>query len=276
MLERLLELFFHAKTGALAGVLILGTTGALVTATVSSSAGVTTVTLTEAAPSTSTATLTLTSNSESKNESPTEADSAAVRTSLLSASTRTQEAGTTPTSCDTTQASAAKDAVKTVDGAYSQYHTDLAKLRKDAKDSARTILDSADKLLMEIRQNAVKAIHATVTCDDDKDVEEQEGDNNDTDTDDEQGDNDGNHEHENDKTSSPTTPATTVVTTATGDVKTIAANAVAAMKLAFDTAKAQVPATTATTPKQAKLVTADTKGKSPSRGNGDKGGNNRD
>ena len=49
MFERLLELLLHAKSGAIAAVLVLGTTGALVTATVQS--GVTTITITEASPS---------------------------------------------------------------------------------------------------------------------------------------------------------------------------------------------------------------------------------
>ena len=49
MFERLLEMFLHAKSGAIAAVFLLGTTGALVTATVQN--GVTTITITEASPS---------------------------------------------------------------------------------------------------------------------------------------------------------------------------------------------------------------------------------
>ncbi len=45
MLEKLLSLLLHAKGGAVATVFVLGTTGALVTATVD--AGVTTLTITQ-------------------------------------------------------------------------------------------------------------------------------------------------------------------------------------------------------------------------------------
>ena len=45
MFERLLEFFLHAKTGVIAGVFLVGTTGALVTATVQN--GVTTITVTQ-------------------------------------------------------------------------------------------------------------------------------------------------------------------------------------------------------------------------------------
>ena len=55
MFQHLLELLFHAKAGALAGIILIGTTGALVTATVSSVNGVTTITLTQASASPSVA-----------------------------------------------------------------------------------------------------------------------------------------------------------------------------------------------------------------------------
>ena len=53
MLERLLELLLHAKSGVFAGILLVGTTGALVTATVATVGNVTTITLTQASESTS-------------------------------------------------------------------------------------------------------------------------------------------------------------------------------------------------------------------------------
>lgn len=141
--------------------------------------------------------------------------------------------------------------MKTVDRTFAQYHTDLMHLRSGATgDAARKTIENADKLLKQIRQNAVKAIHASTSCfkrDDDDKMDKHDGD--DEDKNDEQ---EGEHEDEATVTTtaspSPTPSPTPTATTGTtsSDPQTIADNAVAAMKLVFDTAKAALPAATAT------------------------------
>ena len=306
MFERMFDLFLHAKTGLIAGIFVLGTTGALVTATVQN--GVTTITITEAGPSTSAANLTLTSPSPSASPtaSPTATATAAANTALISSSTQTRETGTTSTTCDATQAHAAADAVKEVNSAFSQYHTDLAHSRKDAKgDSARSIIENADKALKEIRQNAVKAIHATVKCGDEKDDEDANTqDKTENDDEDQNDDNDdskkspekssagnfvvvlfnnlfGKHNTTGTTTTNTTlnTMPTTTVTTLGDDVKKIADDAVAAMKVVFDTAKSDLGKLPAATPKPTKSPRSsspDTKGKSQNHGSGDNGNGKKD
>jgi len=159
--------------------------------------------------------------------------------------------------------------VKTVNTAFSQFHTDLMHLRTDNKgDAGKAIVENADKVLKDLRQNAVKAIHATNTCaekaTDDEDANEQDNDDNDNDeNDDDQGDNDnhkssskaegnfvvvlfsnlqslfGNHTVTVNTTTASASPSTTLTG---GDPKSIADEAVAAMKLAFDDAKSQLDA----------------------------------
>src|SRR5712691_9664155 len=137
MFERLFDLFLHAKAGVFATVLVLGTTGALVTATVQN--GVTTITITEASPSTSAVNPTVASPSPSASPAASPTATTAANTALISSSTTSSQSGTTSTTCDAAQAHAAADAVKKVDGAFSKFHTDLAQLREDKKsDAART------------------------------------------------------------------------------------------------------------------------------------------
>ena len=255
MFEHLLQLFFHAKVGALAGLILVGTTGALVTATASSANGVTTITLTQASASPSANNQVQTSPTASPTARPTETP----ETTAAPNTTTTTPKVTTTVACDATQVAGAAAAVKTVDDAYSQYHTDLAALRKDAKsDAAKALLETTDKTLKGIRQNAVKAIHATVACAKAGDETEMDGDtsNDQTDAndadDDQQGDNEGDHQNgKDDNTPATTTPTTPAVMPVTGDPKTIADNAVAAMKVAFDTATSQLGTvnTVLTTPK---------------------------
>jgi hypothetical protein len=135
-------------------------------------------------------------------------------------------------------------------------------------DTARKTIENADKLLKQLRQSATKAIHAATTCfkhDEDKaGKKDDDEDENDNDNDE---DNDSSEHHGTVVvvvvTTSPTpSPSATASPTAspsptssasgnatlgtTGtDAKTIADQAVAAMKLVFDTAKAQLPVTTA-------------------------------
>jgi hypothetical protein len=130
-------------------------------------------------------------------------------------------------------------------------------------DAQKKTLSDAQKLLTQIRSAAEKAIHASTTCfkrDDDK---MEQGDHEDGDVNDNDGDNNDEQqgEHEDGKVVAPNTnasPTPTPTPTATPtptptpaavtgtDPKTIADNAVAAMKLVFDTATAGLPAPTAT------------------------------
>jgi hypothetical protein len=184
--------------------------------------------------------------------------------------------------------------VKTVDSAFTGFHTDLEHLRKDAKtDAARSTLESGDRLLAQIRQDAVKAIHATNPC---------------AKNDDEDKDNDQDEDKDSEKhsqtnfvlalfqklfgksttvtvvTASPTpsaSPVPTVAPTATPsaspssgvtfsgtDPKAIADQAVAAMKLVFDDTKAQLPTTTAApnTPKDRPFSPRPSRRPEPSHG----------
>ena len=286
MLERLLELVLHAKAGVFAGILLVGTTGALVTATVATAGNVTTITLTQASASPS-ANVELTSPTASPTAKPTESPEA---TETPEPSPANPTTATTTTTCTPDQS--ANDAVKTVDSAFSMYHTDLMHLRTDNKgDAGKTVIANADKLLKQIRQDALKAIHATSSC---KTDTTDEADKSETDTNDEDGatgatgatgDENNNLDQQGDNTdptstargtgtdknllvtfftnlfgkhgttvttnaATPTpTLATTTTTTVTGDAKTLADNAVAAMKLVFDSAKSdldKLPTTNAT------------------------------
>src|SRR5581483_7124547 len=125
----------HAKSGVLAGVFLVGTTGALVTATVQN--GVTTITLTEASPS----------PSASASASPT-ASPPASPTASPSASPSASAGACAD------QAHAASNAVKTVNSAFARFHGDLSHRREGVRsDSARQTIENADKLLKQIREN---------------------------------------------------------------------------------------------------------------------------
>ena len=262
MLERLLELLLHAKSGVFAGVLVLGTTGALVTATVATAGNVTTITLTQASASPS-------ANNNVELRSPTTSPTRSPKptpTEEPSSSPSNTTAATTTSATTCTPDQNASAAVKTVNSAFSMFHTDLMHLRTDNNkgDAGKSVVEKADKVLKQIRQDAVKLIHASASCKTDTDDENDE-DQTEEDTDEKDAThNDADHEDENDAedesdddkaaTSSTSTVATTTTTTATGDAKTIADNAVAAMKLVFDTAKAELAKlpTSATTPKPAR------------------------
>ena len=165
--------------------------------------------------------------------------------------------------------------MKTVNSAFNRLHADLEHSRKDAKtETLRNALESSDHLMGQIRESAVKAIHATNTCaktdDEDKDNEQDEDKDEDS----------GKHSQANFVlaffqkllgqsttvtvvTASPTpsaSPSPTVAPSATttaspasgvtfsgSDPKAIADQAVAAMKLVFDNAKAQLATATPTT-----------------------------
>jgi hypothetical protein len=286
MFERLLSLFLHAKSGVFAGVFLVGTTGALVTATVQN--GVTTITITEASPSPSGSASPRASASASASPSATGSATAsptASPTASLSSST-----SSAPSDCKSTF-QAGVDATKRVDTAFVGFHTDLMHLRQpNSTDAAKKTIENADKLLKQIRESAVKAIHASTSCfkrdDDDKmDNHQDENDNEDGDKNDE-------HEDQPKGTPRPTptatrpagtdtfTPVLTVTPTPTPtpvigtstDPKTIADNAVAAMKLVFDTAKAGLP-TPAATPSRSPKPSRSPEARAT---NGHNGSNNKD
>jgi hypothetical protein len=248
MFERLLTLFLHAKSGVIATVFLVGTTGALVTATVEN--GVTTITITEASPSPSASASASPSASASATASPTSSATASPTASPTGSPTASPSSSpSSPSDCKSKD-QAAESATRTVDKAFSQYHSDLMHLRELNKgDAAKTTVENADKLLKQLRQGAVKAIHAATSCF--KHDEDKAGKHDDEDENDNEDEDNDSSEHNGtvvvvvvttSPSPSPTTSPTASPTTLTGtDPKTIADQAVAAMKLVFDTAKAQLP-----------------------------------
>ncbi len=273
MLERLLELIFHAKSGVFAAVFLLGTTGALVTATVSTSNGVTTITLTETSPSPSVSPSISPSTSPSPSGTASTSPSVSPSTSPSPSGTASTSPSPTPDNC-AAEAHAINAAVQTVDRAFSADKHELASLERGVKTAEqRKAFNDANKLLASIRQAAVKAIHATRTCadnkHDDEDVDEQDNDDNDKDKQNEQdndeNDNDGEHGDNQSNHQSPDRRVVVVVVTTASpspsaspsngvtfngtDPKAIADRAVAAMTLVVNTAKTQIPAAALATPK---------------------------
>ena len=213
MLAKLIELLIHAKAGVVSGVFLLGATGALIS--VSASNGVTTVTITEASPSPTTAVAPVTAPLVEAPASPKAAES--------------KKVSTDSTAC-AAEAQAISFQVKRVNTAFSGFHTDLEKLRKDHSKDA---LETSDKVLKEIRQSAVKAIHATRTCkDDDEDEDADEADKTSASNDDEDKDEDKDEDED-----SNDDHKTTSGLTFTGTAASIAQQAIDAMQVAFDSAK---------------------------------------
>lgn len=268
MFERLFSLLLHAKSGVFAGVFLIGTTGALVTATVQN--GVTTITLTEASPSPSGSASPSPSASASASPSATASHSASpsASTTVSLITSPFSSTSSSPSDCKA-KFQAGVDATKRVDTAFVGFHTDLMHLRPaQATDAQRKTVENADKLLKQIRESAVKAIHASTSCfkrdDDDKMDKHEDQDENDNDDADKNDEQKGEHEDKPRTTPpagtdtfrpvltvTPTPTPATVIGTST-DPKTIADNAVAAMKLVFDTAKAGLPTPVATSTKSPK------------------------
>jgi hypothetical protein len=222
MLAKLLYLLLHAKSGAISGLFLLGATGALVS--VSTQNGVTTVTLTEASPSPSASA----SASASPSASPHSASPSASASPFSSPSS---------SSC-ADQAKALAFQVQRVDTAFKGFHTDLMKLR-----GTRSVADieKADVMLKVIRQAAVRAIHKTfdkscIKKDDDEDesAETEDHDAAPATTLSLLGDRKHDEDNDNDSDHHKTKPAPL---TFTGDAKSIADQAIAAMQVAFDAAK---------------------------------------
>ena len=221
MLAKLLALLLHSKSAAVSAVFVLGTTGALVSATTQN--GVTTITVTQTTESSSQVTTSDKDNDKDEHSS-------------------TKSPPTTTTanaqSC-ATDAQARNAAVRTVDTTFVQDLTALNTLARTKGEKGKEAAQTADKVLMQLRQDAVKAIHASGTaC-----VKEDNDESADADEDTAEGaDEDKNDEQDNDdKTTAATTTTTTTVTTG-ADPAAIAADAVAKMTLAFNTAKSTIEA----------------------------------
>jgi hypothetical protein len=176
--EKLLSLLLHAKGGAVATVFVLGTTGALVTATVD--AGVTTITITQ--PSSTTTGSETTGGSTTTNTTVTD--------TILALFTRTN-ADEDPTATATgegcsDEAHERNDAMKDVNAASTTHRQEIKGLDRESDASdAKQLVKDADKDIRDIRQAAVKAIHATFDCDpndDEDDVDENDADEDNTST----------------------------------------------------------------------------------------------
>jgi len=216
MLEKLLSLLLHAKSGAISGLFLLGATGALVS--VSAQNGVTTITITQASPSPSAST------------SPSASPSSSASPTLSSPSSST-------TACSD-EAKALAFQVQRVDTAFKGFHTNLMKLRGQR---SQADIEKADVMLKVIRQAAVQAIHATQTAscakkDDDEDENETESHDTVANATSLNTDRENDEDHDTDHQK----PAPI---TFTGDATSIADQAVAAMQVAFDAAK-NAPAST--------------------------------
>ena len=203
MFEKLLSLLLQAKSGAVATVFVLGASGALVTATVTD--GVATITVTPNESST-TGSTTTGSNTTTPN---------GVEQAILALFNRTS-AEDDPTSTATgkgcsDEAHERNEQMKRVNDASKSHREEVKDLSRDAGKDAKDLVRDADTEIKEIRQLAVKAIHATFDCDPNEDADNGEDED---DTDDE----------DNTSTTSTTTSTTTTTVTAdfTGDAEAIA------------------------------------------------------
>ena len=225
MLEKLLSLLLHAKGGAVATVLVLGASGALVTATVEN--GLTTVTITQ--PSTTTATETTTTNTTTTNPA------------ILALFNRTSAeqdptAPATGNGCSDA-AHATNEQVMRVNDAYKTDHAAVLALSKDAEKTAdaRTLVKTADGKIRDLRQAAVKQIHELFKSDECKGNADEDSDQ------DEDSDND---EDGATGATGATTTTTTVAISGT-DAKAIADAAIEAMDKEVTDLKAALEAPTA-------------------------------
>jgi hypothetical protein len=172
--EKLLSLLLHAKGGAVATVLVLGASGALVTATVQS--GATTVTITQPSAATT--------GSDTTTGSTTTPNTTVTQTVLALFNRKENDDPTAPATGNgcSDAAHAMNVQVKAVNETFKTDHQAIEKQRKDAKtDAARKALNDADKVIRETRQAAVKAIHLLFKSDEckgngdeDKDTEDTE------------------------------------------------------------------------------------------------------
>ena len=235
MFEKLLSLLLHAKGGAVATVLVLGASGALVTATVEN--GLTTVTITQ--PSTTSNTTT----GGSTTTTTTTTDPV-----ILALFNNTKKEGSTEPATGNGCSDAAhttNSAVKMVNDGFKKDHAAVQALSKDAAktDENKKLVKDADSKIKGFRQEAVKAIHELFKSDDCKGSDDE----------DEDVDNDDEDEGSTTGTTNGTTSTTTTTVAISGtDAKAIADAAIKAMddevtnlKTKLD-APAAAPATTNT------------------------------
>ena len=242
MLEKLLSALLHAKSGALAVVLVLGTSGALVAAAVDN--GMTT----------------FTNNQGETTESSTDQSNKTTNTvseAILALFNRTN-AEDDPTSTATgkgcsDEAHERNAAMKDVNDAFKEAHQAVLGLSKDAPKSAETrqLVKDADAELKDIRQDAVKDIHGTFDCDkDDEDT---------TST----------------STSTTTTTTTTTATLTGGTAEEIADEAIEAMEQVVADLETALEELAESDEESAEATTTstDTKQNGKSENKGNKGGN---
>ena len=228
MFEKLLSLLLHAKGGAVATVLVLGASGALVTATVEN--GMTTVTIAQA-NATTTGTQTTTGQTTT-NTTVTETILA------LFNRTNSEEGATEPATggngCSE-EAHARNEQMKRVNEASKTHRQEVSALGKDADKTSenKKLVKDADTAIKDIRQAAVKAIHATFDCDKDNDEDEDE---------DQDEDNDDEDEDSTTDTTSTTTSTGPSIAFSGDDAKAIADLAISAMDLVVTDLKADLAA----------------------------------
>jgi hypothetical protein len=217
MFAKLLEILLQSKSAAISAVFVIGTTGALVSATTQN--GVTTVTVTQATQSP------LASPTHTAPPTPSAAAAAPVDSTTGAGSDCSADAH------------ARSAAVGDVNRTFATDVAALAKLAHNKGEKARQTAQTTDRLLMQIRASAVRAIEAT-NCDDNDESADEDSDEHDN----EDEDADGADEH-----AAPATASGQITFTGT-DPKAIADQAVAAMTLAFNTAKATLDALPTPTP----------------------------
>jgi len=254
MFEKLLSLLLHAKGGAVATVLVLGASGALVTATVEN--GLATVTITQ--PSATTG-----SNTTTPGGSTTTTTTTTDPVILALFNNTKKEGATEPANGNgcSDAAHATNEQVKRVNDAYKTDHAAVLALSKDAPktDEARKLVKDADSKIKGFRQEAVKAIHELFKSDDCKgnDDEDQDEDN-----DEDEGSTTG-------TTNGTTSTTTTTVAISGTDAKAIADAAIKAMDDEVTNLKTKLAAPTA--PATTNTSQSD-KGKSDNKsGNGNSG-----
>jgi hypothetical protein len=237
MFEKLLSLLLHAKGGAVATVLVLGASGALVTATVEN--GLATTTITQP---------TTTTGSETTAGGSTTTTTTTTNPAILALFNRTKAeedpTGTATGNGCSDAAHATNEQVKRVNDAYKTDHAAVQALSKDAAktDENKKLVKDADNKIKGFRQEAVKAIHELFKSDECKgnDTEDEDVDNDDED--------EGSTTGTTNGTTSTTTTTTTVAISGT-DAKAIADAAIKAMddEVANLKTKLEAPATTPAT-----------------------------
>jgi peptidoglycan DL-endopeptidase CwlO len=261
MFEKLLSLLLHAKGGAVATVLVLGASGALVTATVQN--GLTTVTVTQPSASTTGSDTTTTSNTTTNNS--------VTQTVLALFNKKGEDDPTAPATGNgcSDAAHATNEQVQRVNDAFKTDHAAVLALSKTAPktDAARTLVRTADGKIKDDRQAGVKAIHELFKSDECKGNGDKADE--DKDTDDEDSSTTGTT---GTTTGTTSTATTTTVAISCSDAKACADAAIAAMdKEVTDLTTAlglltTAPATTNTTTDKSKSDNKSTKSTNKGKG----------